>query len=85
MNSVYIGNAYASTDAAYDRMLCEEDHRQATKEQMVQDWLDGYVLLGRRGVDAVDEFGTLSQAADRLVDQYLQKLAEEAAQCCEPY
>lgn len=68
-------------EAHYHATLHEQDCIDHHCEQMVQDWLDGHVILGRRGVDAQDEFGSLEKAADALVQDYMKDLEREAAEC----
>lgn len=68
-------------EAQYHADLHEQDCIDHYCEQMVADWLDGYVLLGRRSVDALDEFGSLDAAADALVQDYMKDLEREAAEC----
>lgn len=77
--SPYIGNAYASVDAMHERELEEHERLEYLKEQMIKDWFEGYVILGRRSVDAMDEFGSLKKAATTLVRRYDKALQAEAA------
>jgi hypothetical protein len=55
-------------EAQYHAVLHEQDRAEHFATQMVADWLDGYVLLGRRSVDAHDEFGSLAKAADAIAN-----------------
>lgn len=67
-------------EAAYHAGLHEQDRIDHICEQMVSDWLDGYVILGRRGADAQDEFGSLEAAANALVQGYMDEIEKEAAE-----
>jgi hypothetical protein len=77
--SVYLGNAYASADALHERQMIDGDADQAMREQMVSDWEDDYKILGYNAEQAVEAFGSLEMAAEKLSANYYRALKVEAA------
>jgi len=77
--SIYLGNAYASADASYDSACIDDANDQAMREQMVSDWEDDYKILGYNAEQAVEAFGSLEMAAEKLSANYYRALKVEAA------
>jgi len=77
--SIYLGNAYASADASYDRACIDDAAEEAMCQQMVSDWEEGYFILGHDASAALAVWGSLEKAAEQLAGKYYRALKVEAA------
>lgn len=80
MNSIYLGNAYAQRDADYARMEYEDGRMEWLEASMVEEWQQGWRLMGLSGIEASGKYGSLERAANDLVVAYDRQLKMEAAE-----
>ena len=78
--SYYVGNAYAQRDADYARMEYEDGRMEWLQASMVDEWQQGWRLMGLSGLEAVSKYGSLESAANELVADYDRQLKMEAAE-----
>ena len=75
-------NAYAQRDADYARMEYEDGRIEWLQASTVDEWQQGWRLMGLSGLEAVSKYGSLESAANDLVvadDRQLKMEAAEAA------